>query len=158
MISKEHIQALAQERIDELDKGLFIVDISISTSNAIKIEIDSEQGGVAIVDCMSVSRNVEHNLDREENDFELSVTSPGIDKPLKLTKQYIKNVGKDVKIKLNDDSKLEGLLKAANEEGIVVETTRKERIEGRKKKETIVEEHPLGYDQIKETKIVISFK
>ena len=133
MISKEHIQELAQERIDELNKGLFIVDISISTSNVIKIEIDSEIGGIAIVDCMSVSRNVEHNLDREENDFELSVTSPGIDKPLKMTKQYIKNVGRDVKIKRTDDSKLEGLLKAANDDGIVVETTRKERIEGRKK-------------------------
>ncbi|MGB0933812.1 MAG: ribosome assembly cofactor RimP [Lishizhenia sp.] len=158
MISKENIQQLAQERIDELDKGLFIVDISISTSNVIKIEIDSEIGGVAIVDCMSVSRNVEHNLDREENDFELSVTSPGIDKPLRMIKQYIKNIGRDVKIKRTDDSKLEGLLKAANDEGIVVETTRKERIEGRKKKETIIEEHPLKYDEIKETKIVISFK
>lgn len=158
MISKEQVQKLAQERIDELDKGLFIVDISISTTNVIKIEIDSEIGGVAIVDCMSVSRNVEHNLDREEHDFELSVTSPGLDKPLRMTKQYAKNVGRNVKVKLTNDSKLEGLLKAATEEGIVVETTRKERIEGRKKKETIVEEHPLGYDEIKETKIVISFK
>lgn len=158
MISKTVVRELAQERIDELDKGLFIVNVHVSSSSNIYVDIESAEGNVAIVDCMSVSRNIEHNLDREEQDFQLHVSSPGLDKPFKVTQQYIKNVGRDVKVKLKDSKKIEGLLKSADQEGIVIETTRKERIEGRKKKETIVEEHPYQYSDIVETKIIISFK
>ncbi len=157
-ISKETIVALAQERIDELDKGLFIVEITVSSSNQINVEIDASEGSVSIDDCIRVSRNIEHNLDREESDFELQVSSPGLDKPFRVVQQYIKNVGRDIKIKLTDGRQLQGLLKSADGQGFVVETTRKERIEGKKKKETIIEEHTLTYDLVKETKIVISFK
>jgi ribosome maturation factor RimP len=97
-------------------------------------------------------------LDRETQDFELQVSSPGLDKPFKVKQQYIKNVGRQVKVTLQSKATIEGLLKSANNDRIVVETTRKERLEGKKKKETIVEEHPIQYDQIKETKIIITFK
>ena len=69
MIKKETILALAQERIDELNRDLFIVDLTISSSYVIHLEIDSEKGSVSIEDCIRVSRNIEHNLDREEQDF-----------------------------------------------------------------------------------------
>jgi ribosome maturation factor RimP len=158
MISKKKVQALAQERIDELDKGLYIVEINISSGNVIRIELDAEEGNVAIEDCVSVSRNVEHNLDREEQDFELQVSSAGLDKPLRVTKQYIKNIGEEVKVKLQEKGKIEGVLKAADDNGITVETTTKERLEGKKKKITVLKEHHLSFEEIKETKIVISFK
>lgn len=158
MISKKKVQALAEERIEELDKGLYIVEISISSGNVIRIELDAEEGNVAIEDCVSVSRNVEHNLDREEQDFELQVSSAGLDKPLRVTKQYIKNIGEEVKVKLQEKGKIEGVLKAADDNGITVETTTKERLEGKKKKVTVVKEHHLSFKEIKETKIVISFK
>jgi ribosome maturation factor RimP len=158
MISKKKVQALAQERIDELDKGLYIVEINISSGNVIRIELDAEEGNVAIEDCVSVSRNVEHNLDREEQDFELQVSSAGLDKPLRVTKQYIKNIGEEVKVKLKEKGKIEGVLIAADDNGITVETTTKERLEGKKKKITVVKEHHLSFEEIKETKIVISFK
>ncbi|MEX1191223.1 MAG: ribosome assembly cofactor RimP [Brumimicrobium sp.] len=158
MISKKKIGALALERIEELDKGLFIVEIKISSSNVIQVEIDAEEGNVAIEDCVSVSRNIEHNLDREEQDFELQVSSAGIDKPFRVVKQYIKNIGQDVKVKLKEGGKLEGVLINADEEKFEVETTRKERLPGKKKKETVVEKHTFNYGDIKETKIVISFK
>lgn len=158
MINKKKVKALAEERIEELDKGLYIVEINISSGNLIRIELDAEEGNVAIEDCVSVSRNVEHNLDREEQDFELQVSSAGLDKPLRVLKQYIKNIGEEVKVKLTDNGKLQGVLKDANEKGIVVETTSKERVEGRKKKETVIKDHELTFKEIKETKIVISFK
>jgi ribosome maturation factor RimP len=101
---------------------------------------------------------VEHNLDREEQDFELQVSSAGLDKPLRVLKQYIKNIGEEVKVKLTDNSKLQGVLKDANEKGIIVETISKERVEGRKKKETVIKDHELTFKEIKEIKIVISFK
>lgn len=158
MINKKKVQELAQERIDELDKGLYIVEINVSSSNVIQIELDAEEGNVAIEDCVSVSRNVEHNLDREAQDFELQVSSAGLDKPLRVLQQYKKNIGEEVKVKLNEGGNLKGVLKSADDDGIIVETSGKERVEGKKKKVTVVKEHELSYDEIKETKIVISFK
>ena len=157
MLDKTQITELAQERIDELDKGLYIVDLNISSTNQILIEIDALEGAVAIVDCMSVSRNVEHNLDREEVDFELQVTSPGLDKPFKVIQQYQKNIGKGVKTKVVDKT-IEGTLKSVTDEGIVIETERKERLEGKKKKVKIIEDVELAFSDIVETKVVISFK
>ena len=158
MISKELVRKLAQERIDELDRDLFIVDISITSSMVISLEIDKTSGSVAIDDCVSVSRNVEHNLDREEIDFELHVSSAGLDKPLRVLAQYIKNVGREVEMVMSNGTKKQGVLVAATDEAVTVETTRQEKLEGKKKKETIVEAETIPMSEIKETKIVISFK
>jgi len=158
MISKEVVLGLIDERIAELDNGLFVVALTISSSNVIHVEIDKYEGFVSVDDCIRVSRNVEHNLDREEQDFELHVSSAGLDNGLRVFAQYKKNIGRDVKVKLNAGGSIEGTMIAATEENIVVRTVRKERLEGRKKKETIIEDHSLTMDQIKETKIIISFK
>ncbi len=158
MIAKQKILELVNERIAELDNGLFVVDLSISPSNLIQVELDKREGSVSIDDCVRVSRNVEHNLDREEADFELQVSSAGLDKPLRVTAQYVKNIGRNVKVKLQESGSLEGELVAANDKEITVRTTTKEKIEGKKKKETIVQDHVLPMNTIKETKIVISFK
>ncbi len=158
MISKNRITELIDERIAELDNGLFVVSLSISPTNVIVVELDKHEGGVSVKDCMSVSRNIEHNLDREEEDFELSVTSAGLDKGLRVFPQYKKNIGREVDVKLEDGTAMTGLMIDATPEQITLQTERKERIEGKKKKETIVEDHTFTMDQIKETKIVISFK
>lgn len=158
MISKEKVRALIEERIEELNNGLFVVELTISSNNVIQVEIDKNPGYVAIEDCMAVSRNVEHNLDRETEDFELQVSSAGLDKPFRVLKQYLKNIGKEVKVVLKEGGKIQGTLKAADEKQITLETSRMEKPEGKKKKELVVEEHIFPTDQIKETKIVISFK
>jgi ribosome maturation factor RimP len=158
MITKQLVRKLAQERIDELDRGLFIVNITISPSFVIHLELDKTEGYVAIEDCISVSRNVEHNLDREAQDFELHVSSAGLDKPLRVLPQFVKNIGKEVTLKLSDKVKKQGVLVAVTEEALTLETIRVEKIEGKKKKETIVEQEVFPMASIKETKIVISFK
>jgi len=158
MISKKKVKQLIQERIDELDNGLFVVDLRISSSNQINVELDKHDGNVSVDDCIRVSRNVEHNLDREDEDFELNVSSAGLDKGLRVFAQYKKNIGRDVKVKRKEGGKIEGTMINATEEQIIVQTTRKERIEGKKKKETIVEDHVIPMSNILETKIVISFK
>ena len=157
MISKTKVLELIDERFAELDNGLFLVDLTISKTNQINIEIDKHIGGVSVKDCMAVSRNVEHNLDREEADFELHVSSAGIDRPLRVLAQYVKNIGRGVELLMNDGTELEGVLKAATETEIEIETSRIEKIEGKKKKETIVEQLVLPLNKIKETKIVITF-
>ncbi|MES2798489.1 MAG: ribosome assembly cofactor RimP [Bacteroidota bacterium] len=158
MISKELVIELATERMNELDNGLFIVELTISASNFIHLEIDKHEGGVSVKDCVSVSRNIEHNLDREEEDFELEVSSAGLDKPLRVLPQFIKNIGRSVEVVLNDGQKTEGLMVAADEQGITLESSKKVTIEGKKKKEVVVEQQVLPFEQIKETKIVITFK
>ena len=90
MIDKNQVLLLAEERVNELNKGLYIVDLTISPTNSIYVEIDNENGPVAIADCISISRNIEHSLDRESMDFELQVSSAGLDRPLKHEKQFKK--------------------------------------------------------------------
>lgn len=158
MIGKKTVLKLIDERIAELANGLFVVDLTISAANVIHVEIDKHEGNVSVSDCMSVSRNVEHNLDREEEDFELHVSSAGLDKPFRVPAQFAKNIGREVKVVMLNGTKMTGELKSANEKELVLETSRNEKPEGKKKKELIVEQHVLPMDQIKETKIVISFK
>lgn len=159
MLKKKEIEKLALERINELDSGLFIVEILISGNNVIQVKLDKEDGSVAIDECVSVSRNIEHNLDREKQDFELQVSSAGLDQPFRVLKQYLKNIGNEVKVHLKEKNKtIEGVLIHADEQGIQLQTTTKERVEGKKKKEIVVRDHDFSFDEIKETKIVISFK
>lgn len=158
MISKERILELAQERINELNKNIFVVELSISSRNNIQLEIDSEIGFVTIDDCVRVSRNIEHNLDREEQDFELSVSSAGIDKPLRHWKQYPKNLGRTLKVKSTSGETIEGELTKVGEK--LIELTFEEvlKVEGKKKKEKIQRTVQLPSEQIQEAKVVISFK
>jgi ribosome maturation factor RimP len=158
MIAKEKIIALAEERIAEINKGLFIVDISINVNNIIHLEIDSEVGNVSIDDCIRVSRNIEHNLDRETEDFELNVSSAGLDKPLRNYKQYKKNIGRTLNVKILEKPTIEGILKAVEEDKIIIETRKKEKVENKKKKIELIEENKVPLAEIKEAKIVISFK
>lgn len=158
MIKKELIQELAQERIDEMNNETYLVDITISNTNQIVVEIDNMKGGASVQDCIRVSRNVEHNLDREEEDFELQVTTPGLSNPFKVNQQYIKNIGRNVKVVFKEVGSVEGKLVEVNDQNIVVETEAKERVEGKKKKELVVRQHIIEKENIKETKIVISFK
>lgn len=158
MIAKSLVEKLAQERIDELNKGIFIVEILISNSSVINVEIDKIDGYVSIEDCISVSRNIEHNLDREAQDFELHVSSAGLDKPLRVKQQFEKNYGKDVEIILKSGKKKTGILKEYSTESLTLTTQRQEKVEGKKKKETIIEDESIPMSDIKETKIVISFK
>jgi ribosome maturation factor RimP len=158
MIKKERIRELAEERMKELDNGLFIVEISVSSGNNISVELDKHEGGVSVKDCVSVSRNIEHNLDREQADFSLNVSSAGLDKGLRVFDQYKKNVGRSLKVKLNEGGSVEGELTQASKDEITLQTKRKERIEGKKKKEVIIEDIKIPMTNIKEAKIVISFK
>lgn len=155
MISKTFIEGLVEEKLAEMP--YFIVEVSVSSSNVIRVEIDGDKG-VNIADCVQISRHIESKLDREEQDFELTVSSAGMDQPFKILRQYQRYLGREVDVKKQDGEKLRGLLKSANEEKLVLETSRKEKIPGKKKKQTIVEDVEIPMKEIKETKVVISFK
>jgi ribosome maturation factor RimP len=155
MITKEVVLELIQDKLEE--NNCFVVELEIGEGNSISLEIDSV-AGITVQDCISFSKAVEHNFDREIEDFSLQVSSAGLDKPLRVREQYQKNVGRNVKIVPLEGNVVKGELKEVNEEEIVIEYSYKERIEGRKKKETIVKQEKINFNNIKETTIIISFK
>lgn len=124
--------------------------------NKITVSID-RKGGIAISQCVEVSRFIEKSLDRETEDFELEVSSAGMGQPFKVLKQYLKNVGREVDVKIKDGKKVNGILLGADESGFSIKQITKERIEGRKAKLEVETEVRFSYDDIKETKIVIKF-
>jgi ribosome maturation factor RimP len=157
MISKKEIVKLAEERIKELDNGNYLVDVTVSLKNAISVKMDNLNGGVSVKDCVSVSRNIEHNLDREKEDFELQVSSPGLDKPFMVMQQYLKNIGKQVSVVTLGNVTLTGELVEASQKEISLKELKVEKNKTTKKKEQIENIHHLLMDEIRETKLIISF-
>lgn len=158
MINRKEIEGLVEERIQELNNGLYVVEMTISSSNVIRIELDKLQGGVTVTDCVSVSRNVEHNLDREKADFELHVSSAGLDKPLRHINQYVKNIGRDLEVFKKDGTKIDGEIVKVSDDRIVLSSTEMQIVENKKKKERVEVINEILLADIKEAKIVISFK
>jgi len=151
---ENRVRELVEEKIADRE-DLFIVNIQFHGNGLLEILIDGDQG-LAIEDCAKVSRHVGYFLEEEnviEQAYRLQVSSPGIDQPLVLKRQYIKNIGRDVKIKLTDGVKKEGKLIAINDDQITIEELIKEK--GKKVTQTQTE---IPLEQIKETKVLISFK
>ncbi|MFY9308713.1 MAG: ribosome assembly cofactor RimP [Bacteroidia bacterium] len=154
MITVEQIKKLAEEKLAGTTN--FIVDISVKPGNKITILLDNDKG-VSIGDCVDMSRHVEFSLDREQEDFELNVMSPGLTEPFKILRQYQKYLDKQVDVLTKENQKLTGKLVSVNDEGIVLETRSKEKTEGKKSKQVVINNTSLTFNQIKETKVVISF-
>ncbi|MGC9375195.1 MAG: ribosome assembly cofactor RimP [Bacteroidales bacterium] len=155
MINKKQIETIIDGIVKE--KNAYVVDLMVNSSNKIILELDSFDG-FTIDDCADVSRIIEQNIDRDKEDFALEVSTPGLSNPFKVWQQYKKNIGQEVETILKDGHKIQGNLVDVNEEKIVIEETKKVKIEGKKKKQTLVEKHPLSFEDIKSTKIVIKFK
>lgn len=136
---------------------MFLVGIEVKTGNVIVVEIDSDEA-VSIDDCVALSRWLEEHLDRDKEDFELEVGSAGITSPFKVLRQYVKNIGNEVEILLKAGVKLTGVLKEADENGIVVTVEKQVKPEGAKRKITVQEDQSYTYDEIKYTKYLIRFK
>jgi ribosome maturation factor RimP len=131
--------------------------VVIKPGNLIVVEIDNDEG-VCIDDCAELSRYVESHLDREVEDFELEVGSAGITSPFKVLRQYIKNIGNEVEMLLKNGTKLSGVLKAADENGVIVTVEKQVKPEGAKRKITIEEDLSYTFEEIKYTKYLIRFK
>lgn len=155
MIETEKIRALVAEHIEGSD--LFLVDLQISTSNKISVIIDSWTS-VTIDDCVALSRKIEGSLDRDEEDFALEISSAGLDHPFAVLDQYKKNRGKNVEVITLDGIKTKGKLLSVNGDGVELEIEKKVKLEGKKKKEIVVEKTSFLLNNIKSTKVEISFK
>jgi ribosome maturation factor RimP len=154
MVNKAKIVELVKEKLDE---KAFLVDVKVSASNVIKIFVDSYDS-FTIDRCVEISRHLEKNLDREKEDFELQVSSPGLTESFRVKEQYLKNAGREVEIVTTDGTKRTGLLKEVKPEFVLLETSTREKVEGHKKKQLVVREHQIDYSDIKSAKVVVSFK
>lgn len=151
---KDKVKTLLNEALDQ-DKSLFLIDFSMGSDNSINVVLDGDQG-VSVQDCMKVSRAIEHNLDREEEDFSLTVTSTGAASPMVDPRQYKKNVGRKVKVRTSEDV-YEGNLTTANENGIVLEWKTREPKPIGKGKTTVQKKKEITFSDIKEAKVILKF-
>ena len=155
MIEKKVVSQLIEEKL--ASSSNYLVDVVIKPGNLIVVEIDNDEA-VSCDDCAELSRDLEEHLDRDVEDYELEVGSAGITSPFKVLRQYVKNIGNEVEMLLKNGSKLTGVLKSADENGVVVSVEKKVKPEGAKRKVTVVEDESYTFDEIKYTKYLIRFK
>ncbi len=155
MMDKEKIKFLVNTALEE-NNELFLVDIQFLPENKIYVEIDGDSG-VSLNECIRVSRSIEDNLDREEEDFSLEVATPDVAQPIKLTRQYIKNVGRTLSIKLKENKSLEGVLKNVTDQNIQLEWKTREPKPVGKGKVTVIKNESISFNDIVEAKVKIIF-
>jgi len=153
MIKKSQIVKLTEECLEGTDR--FIVKVSVGKDNLINVYIDGDEG-VTIAHCVELSRYIESSLDREVEDYELKVSTAGVDHPFINLRQYVKNIGKPIEILLEDGSKKQGILQAADEEKITVAEAVKDKNK-KSKKITEGESFQIPMSSIKETTVMIIF-
>ena len=140
----------------ETRKDLYLVDLKISAGDDITVILDGDEG-LSLQDCLDASRAIEFNLDREEHDFSLQVMSPGLSEPLKLPRQFKKNMGREIEVLLNSDEKIQGEVVAVDDEKVtLVLRYRRPKLIG-KGKEDVVENKEIPYTEIKKALVVIKF-
>jgi ribosome maturation factor RimP len=144
------LEAALKDRPD-----LFLIDFSIQTDNQIKVIIDGDNG-VLVEDCIFISRAIEHNLDREEQDFSLDVMSAGATAPLVKERQYKKHLNRTLKVKTESD-KFEGALSRASDNGITLQWKVREPKPVGKGKVTVTKQADIAYKDIVEAKVMIKF-
>jgi len=150
MTDGNKIEILVNEFIE--GTGIFLVAVKVSTSNRITILADTMKG-ITIDECVAIHRHLEKNLDRNNEDFELQVSSPGLDMPFGVIEQYYKNEGKKVTVLDNEGLKYSGVLRNVTVGGFDLETEVKDK--GKAKE---IKEIPFNFDQVKSTKIVLTIK
>jgi ribosome maturation factor RimP len=148
------VRELVEEKIAD-KPNLFLVDVKLHSNGSLIILVDGDNG-IGIDDVAAISRHVGFHLEEEniiETAYNLEVSSPGLDTPLKLMRQYLKNVGRNLAIKMANGVKREGKLSGITEDAIIIEEKTKEK---GKRAESI--ESVIPINQITETKVLISFK
>jgi len=150
MIEKQDIQEIVKEFIKGTE--LFLVAVKVSSSNRIIVLADKKEG-ITIDECASIHRHIENSLDRDKEDFELQVSSPGLDLPFGVIEQYYKNEGRKVEVIDNEGSKFAGKLKNITSGGFELEAEVK--IKGKAKE---LKDISFNFEQIKSTRVILTIK
>ncbi|MFD0932605.1 ribosome assembly cofactor RimP [Psychroflexus salinarum] len=153
-LEKEQIMALVKEGLQE-DESLFLIDLQISGGNNIKVIIDGDRD-LSISDCVNISRAIEHNLDREIEDFSLEVASCGATEPLKYPRQYQKNVGRKLSVTTGEET-IDADLIGIEDNKIHLKWVAKEPKPVGKGKHKVQKEAKIAFDDIVKAQVIINF-
>jgi ribosome maturation factor RimP len=146
-MDRNQVKSIVEDALD--GKNAFLVDLELGEGNNIGVFADTDEG-IKVDELKQISRAVEAALDREVEDFALTVSSPGLDRPLKLHRQYKNNIGRWVKVKTTAHKTVKGELIEVNDDIIKI------RIPSKKRKEPAKEE-VIDFADIVETKIQVRF-
>jgi len=141
MITTEHIRDLVMQQIGVSD--IFLVEVLVKPGNAIAVQVDRPDG-ISIDECVQISRFLNESLDRDEEDYSLEVSSPGLGSAFRVKQQYEKNLGRDIEVLYTDGIKAKGILQKVTDKGVVLS------VRGDHKE--------IGFEEIKTAKAIISFK
>lgn len=150
MIDKQVVQKIVEVYLE--GKEIFLVGIKVSNANSITILADTING-INIEECAAIHRYVEKELNRDREDFELQVSSPGLDLPFAVLKQYYKNEGRKVEVVDTEGSKFAGVLKNVNQGGFELETEVKAKGKAREMKDI-----SFNYENVKSTRVLLTVK
>lgn len=153
-LEKEQIMALVNQGLQE-DESLFLIDLQISGGNNIKVIIDGDRD-LSISDCVNISRAIEHNLDREIEDFSLEVASCGATEPLLYPRQYQKNVGRKLAVETKNQT-IEADLISVEDDKIYLKWTAKEPKPVGKGKHKVNKEAKIAFEDIVKAQVIINF-
>lgn len=154
MAFKDKVNDLLTEVLLD-NPSVFLIDLTITDNFKVIVTLDGDNG-VALQDCIDVSRAIENNLDREEQDFSLEVASVGVGSPLKMVRQYKKNVGRTLIVKLATET-IEAELVEANDNFIILSWKAREPKKLGKGKETVQKRQEIPYAEIKEAIVTVTF-
>jgi ribosome maturation factor RimP len=154
MIQQEFVEKLVSEVLAE---EFFLIEVSVKKGNVIEVIIDGDNG-VSIQKCVDVSRQIEQNLDREADDFELSVFSAGLGNPFKVYRQYVKNIGKSVEVRMAGETPVIGVITRVDEAGFDIEAKVLVKEEGKKKKVEVVKSIRFDFSSQPDVRNYITFK
>ena len=155
MMDKEKIKNLVNDAVAQ-NQELFITELKFLSDNKIFVEVDGDHG-IPLKECIRISREVEDKLDRDTEDFSLEVTSPDVSNPIKIKRQYKKNINRILKVKLRNKSTIEGVLIKVSEDDIELEWKVREPKPIGKGKITVVKNATIPYINILEAKVKIIF-
>lgn len=154
MIDKTALSSFIEKQLEGTD--LFLVELRISASNEICVEIDSDTS-VDIDECVALTKAIEEEFSRDDEDYELEVGSAGLTSPFKVKRQYVKNIGHEVETLSTDGKKYRGLLRSAGDDSFTIVSEEKVKHEGEKRPVVEQVEHTFPYDQVKYTKYLLQF-
>lgn len=154
-IEKELVLELIDKALETHDH-LYVVDLEILQGSQIQLTIDGDKD-VSIQDCINLSRAIEHNLDREEEDFSLDVASAGATSPIKIPRQYRKNLNRKLEVLTSEDEEIKADLIEVTDNSIKLQWKQREPKPVGKGKRTVQKEKELLFDQIKKAKVMINF-
>lgn len=155
MIEQSLVKKIAEDFLKNSES--YLVRAEVKPGNVIVVEIDNDQS-VGVQECIDLNKYIESQLDRDQEDYELEVGSYGISQPFKILKQYRKYIGREVEVLTKTGKKLTGILKDADENGIVLTIEKQIKPEGAKRKIKVEEDLPFKYEELKYTKYLIRFK